>query len=229
VFMEKLQNWYKELSKERKIFVYVISFLLLAAFGFGLIPFLVLIYLELGLPNNNAKKIIGYFLGGPIALYLIFMFVIGIVGLNVFYPFVIFFEILGVPIYFFAKKLDNKHHIEQPEDRGYKWGYFLGIYTIVVNLLMSIFSYFFIQKFPGLLSNFVHREAIIRPEDINIQPTLQIAAFGIVISIFLIITAYGVCQRLRIPFIILTIFTFNPVIWVVNYFYIKRRPYLAKK
>ena len=226
--MKKLENWYKELGKERKIFVYVISFLLLAAFGFGLIPFLVLIYLELGLPNNNAKKIIGYFLGGPIALYLIFMFVIGIVGLNVFYPFVIFFEILGVilgvPIYFFAKKLDNKHHIEQPEDRGYKWGYFLGIYTIVVSLLMSIFSFFFIQEFPGLL-----RKYGVNLEAINIQPTLQIAAFGIIAFIIFIIIGFFVCKRDRSALIFLTIFTFNPVIWVINYFYIKRRPYLAKK
>ena len=69
-------------SVSSRLFVYVISFLLLAAFGFGLIPFLVLIYLELGLPNNNAKKIIGYFLGGPIALFLAIMLFLGLVNLN---------------------------------------------------------------------------------------------------------------------------------------------------
>ena len=222
--MKKLENWYKELGKERKIFVYVVCFLLLAAFGFGLIPFLVLIYLELGLPNNNAKKIIMYFLGAPIALYLVIVFILGVGFLNIEYPFVIFFEILAIPIFFLAKKLDSKYLKKQPDDRGYKWGYFLGIYTIVLNIMMSIFSIFFIQEFPGLLRNYGANLEVI-----NIQPTLQIAAFGIVASIIFITIGFFVCNRDRGALIFLTIFTFNPIIWVINYFYIKRRPYLAKK
>jgi hypothetical protein len=215
--MEKLQNWYKELSKERKIFVYVISFLLLAAFGFGLIPFLVLIYLELGLPNNNAKKIMMYFLGGPIALFLAIMLFLGLVNLNYHYPFVIFFEILLIPIFFISKKLDRNHKASHPEDKGYVWGYFQGITIITLNILGLIAAFFISQTLPEFEQKYNIDFAFLYPN-----------AFGIIISLFFLITAYGVCQRLRIPFIILTIFTLNPVIWVVNYFYIKRRPYLAK-
>ena len=217
VFMEKLQNWYKELSKERKIFVYVISGLLIAAFGLGLIPFLVLIYLELGLPNNNAKKIMMYFLGGPIVLFLAIVLFFGLVNLNYHYPFVIFFEILLIPIFFISKKLDRNHKASHPEDKGYVWGYFQGITIITLNILGLIAAFFISQTLPEFEQKYNIDFAFLYPN-----------AFGIIISLFFLITAYGVCQRLRIPFIILTIFTLNPVIWVVNYFYIKRRPYLAK-
>ena len=147
--MKKLENWYKELGKERKIFVYVISCLLLAAFGFGLIPFLILIYLELGIPNNNAKKIIGYFFAAPIALYLAGVTIAGVIWLNIEYPVVIFNEILAIPIYFLAKKLDNKHLIKQPDDRGYKWGYFQGITAIVwgaISLLIISGLWFYLRR-----------------------------------------------------------------------------------
>ena len=78
--MNKLENWYKELNKQRKIFVYVVSYALIGLFGFGLIPLLILIYLEFGLPNNNAKKIIWYCVGTPIVVWLaalLFLFAIG--------------------------------------------------------------------------------------------------------------------------------------------------------
>ena len=54
--MENLDKWYKELSKERKLFAYVASFLLIGVWGFGFIPLLLLIYLELGVPKNNINK-----------------------------------------------------------------------------------------------------------------------------------------------------------------------------
>jgi len=214
--MERLENWYKELGKERKIFVYVISCLLLAAFGFGLIPFLILIYLELGIPNNNAKKIIGYFFAAPIALYLAGVTIAGVIWLNIEYPVVIFNEILAIPIYFLAKKLDNKHLIKQPDDRGYKWGYFQGITAIVwgvISLLVLAIMFVMLGSKTFL--------------DIEINTTYQ--SVGIVISIIYMFIGYAVCLRDRGHLIALSIFSLNPIIWVINYFYIKRRPYLAKK
>ena len=124
--------------------------------------------------------------------------------------------IILILIYLFAKKLDKKHQLEHPEDRGYKWGYSQGITIIVLNLSMLVFSLFFFYLNPEITSEFVSADIIG-------------LALSLAVSIFFLFTAYGVCQRRRGSFIILTIFAFNPFIWVINYFYIKRRPYLAKK
>ena len=127
--------------------------------------------------------------------------------------------LLLIPIYFISKKLNSNHQISHPEDKGYKWGYFQGITIIVLNILMSILSYFYVHNFPRLLDEYGYDSDI----------TLHISAFGIVVSLIFIVIGYGVCKRDRSSLILFTIFTFNPVIWVINYFYIKRRPYLAKK
>jgi len=46
--MKAMKNWYKEINKGQKIFLYLISTFLILLFGAGLLPLSVLIYLELG-------------------------------------------------------------------------------------------------------------------------------------------------------------------------------------
>jgi hypothetical protein len=53
--MHNLEKWYREMGKQQKIFVYFISVALIFAFGFGLLPLAILIYLELGDRNNRLK------------------------------------------------------------------------------------------------------------------------------------------------------------------------------
>lgn len=47
-----MKNWYRTLTKEQKIFVYLVSMALVLAYLIGLIPLAVLIYLELGERGN---------------------------------------------------------------------------------------------------------------------------------------------------------------------------------
>lgn len=43
-----MKNWYKNMTKGQKIFVYLVSIALVLVYLIGLIPLSILIYLELG-------------------------------------------------------------------------------------------------------------------------------------------------------------------------------------
>ena len=53
--MIKLEKWYREMGKQQRVFVYLVSLALVMAFGFGLLPLAVLIYLELGERNRRIR------------------------------------------------------------------------------------------------------------------------------------------------------------------------------
>ena len=63
--------------------------------------------------------------------------------------------------------------------------------------------------------------------DFTIDPSLS-GFFALLVTIFVIQIGIGILERSRLSLIIFTIFTFNPVIWVINFFYIRRRKYLSK-
>ena len=48
-----MNNWYKNMPKGQKIFVYFISTALVVVYGIGLIPLTALIYLKLGQRANS--------------------------------------------------------------------------------------------------------------------------------------------------------------------------------
>ena len=61
--MNKLENWYRELGKQRKIFVYVVSCILIGLFGLG---FILLISSTVDLTEQGIdlmKKVISQMLG----------------------------------------------------------------------------------------------------------------------------------------------------------------------
>ena len=43
-----MKNWYKNMTKGQKIFVYLVSTALVLVYAMGLLPLSILIYLELG-------------------------------------------------------------------------------------------------------------------------------------------------------------------------------------
>lgn len=51
--MHKIEEWYQDMPKGQKIFVYFVSLALILLFGIGLLPLAILIYLELGLRGKN--------------------------------------------------------------------------------------------------------------------------------------------------------------------------------
>ena len=112
-------------------------------------------------------------------------------------------------IYYIAITMNNKHLLRHPEYKSYVWGYFTGVVTIVWGIILFI----------------VYLSLLFLNEDIGpINTTLFYLAF----LIFYTALGYFVCSKEKWAFIILTILWINPIIWVTNYFYIKRRPYLSK-
>tara|TARA_B100000795_G_scaffold232965_1_gene191466 strand:+ start:32 stop:196 length:165 start_codon:yes stop_codon:yes gene_type:complete len=54
--MNEIEKWYRRMGNQQKVFVYLVSIGLIFAFGFGLLPLAILIYLELGDRNNNRLR-----------------------------------------------------------------------------------------------------------------------------------------------------------------------------
>ena len=51
-----MKNWYKNITKGQKKFVYFVSICLIFAFGIGLLPLAILIYLELGSKDEDTDE-----------------------------------------------------------------------------------------------------------------------------------------------------------------------------
>ncbi|MGF6921710.1 hypothetical protein [Paraburkholderia sp. 40] len=52
---ETMKNWYANITNGQKVFLYLVSSLLILVYGLGLIPLVVLIYLQLGV-QTPAKQ-----------------------------------------------------------------------------------------------------------------------------------------------------------------------------
>ncbi|MGF6412565.1 hypothetical protein OKW37_004235 [Paraburkholderia sp. MM5482-R2] len=50
-----MKNWYANITKGQKVFLYSLSSFLILVYGIGLIPLLVLIYLQLGAPTPSQQ------------------------------------------------------------------------------------------------------------------------------------------------------------------------------
>jgi hypothetical protein len=96
----------------------------------------------------------------------------------------------------FAKRLDRKRNQISPQHLPYKWGFFFGINAIVWTMLTIIV-------------------AIFSPEISNWLALAIIAIWGI--------PGYFVVQRKKWAWIMLSIFSMNPFVWIANYFYGKNR------
>ena len=52
----EMKKWYENISKGQKKFVYGVSICLLFAYGFGLLPLAILVYLELGEKDEDTYE-----------------------------------------------------------------------------------------------------------------------------------------------------------------------------
>ena len=109
---------------------------------------------------------------------------------------------LIVLIYFIAKKLNTNHKTQYPDHQDYKWGYFMGVGAMVYGTLYSLF-YFFIL--------------------ISVSQGLQDIVILLALFSIPVIPGYFACKKSKLAMIWLTIISFNPIIWIINYFYIKNR------
>ena len=104
--------------------------------------------------------------------------------------------------YFIAKKLNTNHKTRYPDHQDYKWGYFMGVGSMVYGTLYSLF-YFFIF--------------------ISVSVGLQDIIILLAIFLIPVTLGYFVCKKSKQAMIWVTILSLNPIIWIINYFYIKNR------
>ena len=104
--------------------------------------------------------------------------------------------------YFIAKKLNTNHKTRYPDHQDYKWGYFMGVGSMVYGTLYSLF-YFFIF--------------------ISVSVGLQDIIILLAILLIPVTLGYFVCKKSKQAMIWVTILSLNPIIWIINYFYIKNR------
>ena len=105
--------------------------------------------------------------------------------------------------YFIAKKLNTNHRVKYPNHQDYKWGYFMGVGSIIFSTL-----YVLVYTFIDIISE-----------------TITIVDFIIYIGLILIsvVIGYFTCKKSKQAIIWVTVFSLNPVIWIINFFYIKKR------
>ena len=122
------------------------------------------------------------------------------------YP--VFLLCIYIATYFIANSLNKKHLWNYPEYKSYTWGYFLGI-SYIINGVIGFSTYIFLIVY----SQFDN-------------PPNQII-LGLVISALAIFFGIFTCLKDKWALVLITIFNV-PIFWIINYFYIKKRPYLAK-
>ena len=116
--------------------------------------------------------------------------------------------IVPVVTYFIASSLNKKHLWNYPEYKSYTWGYFLGI-SYIINGVISFIAYVLI---------FSNSELESPPNQFLI---------GLTISTLAVFFGIFACRKDKWALVLITIFNV-PIFWIINYFYIKKRPYLAK-
>ena len=122
------------------------------------------------------------------------------------YPLILIF--IYIVTYFIANSLNKKHLWNYPEYKSYTWGYFLGI-SYIINGVIGFIVYVLIL---------VYSEVDSPPNQILI---------GLALSTLAVFFGIFACRKEKWALVLITIFNV-PIFWIINYFYIKKRPYLAK-
>jgi len=102
----------------------------------------------------------------------------------------------------YTKKIDAEFKEWSPKSNPYVWGYLMGILYFMFGIaILCLFIHTFLNK---------EADLIMLP--ISLIPVYINIAIGI-----------KVINRSEKAFMIATVFTLNPIIWVINYFYMKNR------
>jgi hypothetical protein len=119
---------------------------------------------------------------------------------------ILFLIIYPLTIYYFANKMNDKFQLKNPNSKRFIWGYFIGIGSITTSILMFSIDLLQIYNLGGEF-------------DWNVQ--------YIIVNIFIMVIGvtigYLVINRNKIALVVLTVLSINPIIWVINFFYLKNR------
>src|SRR2546429_4853929 len=113
-------------------------------------------------------------------------------------PVLIAIELIGIPLgvlvlpIVFAFALNRRFKRRNPEKRGYRWGYYFSIMSIVAGLILGFF--------------------------------LECGVTGVIVcALIYALLAWFFAQRHHWAWIALTILSFNPIAWIINAIYLRKR------
>jgi hypothetical protein len=99
------------------------------------------------------------------------------------------------------------HRAKNPNKKSYRWGYFQGIFAIT-----SFFAFIGI----ALIYN-LHYSEYMEPHD-----WVMVKVFGAYLFMCFLL-GIGVAMKRMSHFVLLTLLTFNPLLYVINFIYIYKR------
>lgn len=129
--------------------------------------------------------------------------------INKIFALILFLVVIVIPSLILAKMTKGIMKRKHPECISFTWGYYLGYQGILTGFAMTI--YFIDYMVNTYYSGFFDILTLV------------------IFNILYIAINIRVLRRNRLAFIINTIFTFNPVIWIYNYIYIKDRQFIFQK
>tara|TARA_B110000881_G_scaffold195098_1_gene189569 strand:- start:585 stop:989 length:405 start_codon:yes stop_codon:yes gene_type:complete len=104
--------------------------------------------------------------------------------------------------YFIAKNLNTNHRKKFLNHQDYVWGYMQGVGAMIFGTVYGLFYLYLL-----------------------ISLSVELLTIVIVFALFSItvILGYLICKKSKQAIIWATVFSLNPVIWIINFFYIKNR------
>jgi len=109
---------------------------------------------------------------------------------------------LIILIYFIAKNLNTNHRKKFLNHQDYVWGYFQGVGAMIFGTLYGLFYLYLL---------------------ISLSAELLTIVIVSSLSSITVILGYLVCKKSKQAIIWATVFSLNPVLWIINFFYIKNR------
>ena len=104
--------------------------------------------------------------------------------------------------YFIAKNLNTNHRKKFLNHQDYVWGYFQGVGAMIFGTLYGLFYLYLL---------------------ISLSAELLTIVIVSSLSSITVILGYLVCKKSKQAIIWATVFSLNPVLWIINFFYIKNR------
>ena len=113
-------------------------------------------------------------------------------------PVLIALELIAVPLgilivpIVLAFALNRRFKRRNPDKRGYRWGYYFSIMSLIAGLVIGLF--------------------------------LEAGAIGVIVcGLVYLLLAWFFAQRQHWAWVALTILSFNPIVWIINAIYFRRR------
>lgn len=123
--------------------------------------------------------------------------------LSIIAPFFVILLIIVLPVIIIANRLEKKRKNKFPNQLPFTYGYYCGIMSIFLGIMCLIYALY------KIISN-----------EVGLSEILLLSFIGFVLYS---VTGFFVIKRKKNAWIFLTLISGNIIIWIINYYYGKKR------